>query len=430
MRTVALALALLLVVSTGCTWSGTEPGLFREREPSSAPPAPPPTNPNLPVAAETVWTSAEGLRVTSRIAIHAVRRTTGMTVLDWSITPLSAPDRQTGDDVPPGFDVGLNRNLAGGVNIVLVDAQRKRVYRPLSHVSRAAYYRCLCTPVWAAQSTLHLGETRLLQVAYPELPASLDHVDVFASTLPVFTRIPVSDEGWMPGPTGPTDLSRPPEPSQPLTAPQVFRTTAGSPERTATLRVDEIVAGSGLTTVRWTLRSVTEQPAFSLIPVGPPLAAVVPEDLGVLTPSAPSGPLVAPPGRPPLPARWMTGSQDGRDYLECACSNFDVWALGLRYSGASAQLVTVYPALPRGVNRVDVILPGVGLLPRLPVTAAPDGATRVGPANRGGDEQTWTYDDNDPPSGWSTGSWPTPLPAPGQLHDYRASVEKLTGLPR
>ena len=43
--------------------------------------------------------------------MHAVRRAPGLTVLDWSVTPLSAPDRQTGDEVPPGFDLGLDRSL-------------------------------------------------------------------------------------------------------------------------------------------------------------------------------------------------------------------------------------------------------------------------------------------------------------------------------
>ena len=184
MRIAALCLSLLLLVLAGCTWSSTEPGLLQRREASTAPPAPPaPTNPRLPVAGDTTWTSAEGQQVTSRIAVHAVRRGEGLTVLDWSVTPLSAPDRRTGDEVPPGFDLGLERPSSGGVNIVLVDPRTKRVYRPLAHRGPSQAYQCLCTPVWAAQASLHLGETRLLQVTFPALPASVRFVDVVAATV-------------------------------------------------------------------------------------------------------------------------------------------------------------------------------------------------------------------------------------------------------
>ena len=113
MRTVALCLALALLVLVGCTWSAEEPGLLQRREASAPPPAPPPTNPRLPVAGETTWTSADEQQVTARIAVHAVRQAPGVTVLDWSVTPLTAPDRQVGDEVPPGFDLGLDRTSAG-----------------------------------------------------------------------------------------------------------------------------------------------------------------------------------------------------------------------------------------------------------------------------------------------------------------------------
>ena len=124
----ALGVALALVVLGACTWSENEPGLLHRRADteSPGPPSPDRANPSLPVAGETTWTSAEGQRVTTRIAVHAVRRTTGMTVLDWSVTPLSAPGRQDGDEMPPGFDLGLDRP-DGGINIVLLDPATERV---------------------------------------------------------------------------------------------------------------------------------------------------------------------------------------------------------------------------------------------------------------------------------------------------------------
>ncbi|HEY5979681.1 MAG TPA: hypothetical protein VIT41_08600 [Microlunatus sp.] len=431
MRTVALCLALALLVLAGCTWSSTEPGLLQRREASTAPPspaAPAPTNPRLPVAGETTWTTAEGQRVTSRIAVHAVRRGAGLTVLDWSVTPLAAPDRRTGDEVPPGFDLGLDRTSTGGINIVLLDPRSKKVYRPLSHRSRAQLYRCLCTPIWSAQATLHLGETRLLQVAYPALPASVRFVDVVAATLPPFSHLPVSAPGMAPTATHPADLARPPEPTQPLTAPQYFQTDDGADSRrTATLRVDEVLSSAGSTTVRWTLRSMSGQRAFLVVPLGPPLVAVAPPDEPVLSTNAASGPTLSAANGRALQARWMTGRVGDRPFLECLCTNLDFWAIGLRSAGGSAQLVTTYPALPRGTDRVDVVLPGTANLTGLAVTPAPDGATRVGPPGPAVVSQ-WTYDETRPPGGWATDQWPTPLPDPEQLSDYDRVVDRLTTL--
>jgi hypothetical protein len=431
-RTAALAIALALLVLTGCTWSESEPGLFGEQAPeaSSTASPPAPTNPRLPVAGETTWTSAEGQQVTTRIAVHAVRRGPGATVLDWSITPLSAPDRQTGDEVPPGFDLGLDRTAAGGLNVILLDPRSKKVYRPLAHQSRRQAHRCLCTPIWAAQATLKLGETRLLQVAYPVLPASVRTVDVVAATLPPFSHVPVSAEGRAPTATHPADLRGPPEPVEPLTAPQYFQTDDGADSRrTATLRVDEVLAGPNSTTVRWTLRSMSGQRAFLVVPLGPPLVAVAPAEAPVISTNAASGPTLAAAGGKPMTARWMTGSQDERPFLECLCTNLDFWAIGLRYAGGSAQLVTTYPGLPRGVDRVDIVLPGVANLTGLRVTPAADGATRVGPPMRTA-AAWWTYDELQPPMGWSSDQWPTPLPDPAQLDDYDASVDRLTTLPQ
>src|SRR5215211_4002613 len=83
---------------TGCSYDHVEPGLFGQsaaRE-TSAPPIRPVTpderaqtpNPDLPVVGEATWTSADGFDITMRVAVHAVRRTEGATVLDWSVTPL------------------------------------------------------------------------------------------------------------------------------------------------------------------------------------------------------------------------------------------------------------------------------------------------------------------------------------------------------
>ena len=57
-------------------------------------------------------------------------------------------------------------------------------------------------------------------------------------------------------------------------------------------------------------------------------------------------------------------------------------------------------------------------------------AQSVQTSGRGTDE-TWTYDETDPPRGWSTQDWPTPLPAPEQVGGYASRPERiLDALPR
>ena len=131
---------------------------------------PAPTNPQLPVAAEAEWTTAEGLHITTRFAIHAVRRLQLATVVDWSVTPLRAPGYAFGDDLPSWVDLGLSRSSEGDVNMFLIDPTGDKVYRTLSHQSRRLFNRCLCTPLWLAQQNLRIGETRMLQATFPPLP--------------------------------------------------------------------------------------------------------------------------------------------------------------------------------------------------------------------------------------------------------------------
>ena len=190
-----------------------------------------------------------------------------------------------------------------------------------------------------------------------------------------------------------------------------------------------MLAGADSTTVRWTLRSMSGQRAFLVVPLGPPLVAVAPPDLPVISTNAASGPTLAAANGRAMKARWMTGTYEDRQFLECQCTNLDIWAIGLRSAGGSAQLVTTYPALPRGVNRVDIVLPGTANLTGLVVTPAPDGSIQVGPPGPAVVAR-WTYDEKRPPAGWATAEWPTPLPDRAQLADYDRVVDRLTTLTR
>ena len=79
-RWLVATLLLLACLVTGCSYDRVEPGLFgRPMSETTAPPLRPITpsetlpspNPDLPVVGEAIWTSADGLDITMRLAVHA-----------------------------------------------------------------------------------------------------------------------------------------------------------------------------------------------------------------------------------------------------------------------------------------------------------------------------------------------------------------------
>ena len=422
----------------GCSYSREEPGLF----PRQAPEAPsetespeqrlPPrsTNPQLPVAGQATWTTGEGLRVTVRFAVHAVRRIEGGTVLDWSVTPLTAPDLSAGDPLPDWIDLGLARQSAGDVNVVLVDSARRQVYRPLSHRSRSEFSRCLCSPIWVAQLSLRVGETRLLQLTFPQLPADLDFVDVELANLAPFWHVPVTPLGMVPTATAPTDLARPADAAPSLSRKEVF---VPGQWRQQSIWINRIVANPGETAVEWTLHSITDQPSVSVLAYGPPVSADFPDGPYVIDKNTASGPQLRPvvSGKPNggvMRVRFMTAKVEGPDFYECLCTSIGQWAASLRRAGGTVSVTTTYGPLPAGVSRVDVILPGFTTLTRLPLIHASDGAGKLGtPA--AAKTGTWTYNVDSPPRGWGTWDWPTPTPEVSQLKLYNAFIEDIVKPP-
>ena len=78
--------------------------------------------------------------------------------------------------------------------------------------SRAEFNHCLCSPIWRQPARLRIGETRLLQVAFPELPPALQFVDVImANVHAVLPRPGEPGRAWHRRATAPTDLARPAE---------------------------------------------------------------------------------------------------------------------------------------------------------------------------------------------------------------------------
>ena len=435
MKRLAAVIAAACVLSTGCTYTTEEPGLFRtgtSQSPTIERTKPPPeaTNPNLPVAAEAEWTTAEGLNISTRFAIHAVRRLQDATVVDWSVTPLSAPGYARGADLPSWVDIGLSRSSEGDVNMFLVDPPDGKVYRTLSHQSRRLFNRCLCTPLWLAQQGLRIGETRLLQATFPPLPDTLGFIDVDMINLAPFVHIPVTPIGEVPTALHPTDLARPPAGARTTLGQQVFRYRQ-EPRRVQSISIDRVVASPDGTSLELTIKSVTDQSTFILEPAMSPIGGILPENVDVLDPDVVSGPMIRPadiPAAKPLRVSWMTAAVAGRKAYECLCSSLGLWAGSLRRQGGQASVASNFPALPAGTQAVDVILPGVATLPGIPVVNAADPATRLGPPKPSAGD-TWSYFSDDPPRGWTTAQWPTPLPEPDQLKNYRFFIESITQLP-
>jgi hypothetical protein len=427
-------IAAACVFLAGCTYAKEEPGFFRNNASQSPTPersAPPaPTNPELPVAAEAEWTTAEGLQISTRFAVHAVRRLADATVVDWSVTPLSAPDYAPGARLPSWVDLGLSRTSEGDINMFLLDPTGGKVYRTLSHQSRRLFNRCLCTPLWLAQQGLRIGETRLLQATFPPLPNALNFIDVDLINLTPFVHVPVTPIDQVPTASHPTDLTRPPRAARSTLAQQVFRYRQ-EPRRVQSIAIDRIVAAPNRTSLELTIKSVTDQSTFILEPALSPIGGILPDGVDVLNPDVVSGPMIRPHGAQaakPTRVSWLTTGVASRKAYECLCSQLGLWAGSLRREGGQASVASNYPPLPAGTRTVDVILPGVATLSDIPVVEADDAAAQLGPPTPyAGD--SWTYYSDDPPRGWTTADWPTPLPDADQLKNYRFFIESLTSLP-
>lgn len=422
-----MGLAVLLVaLAPACTYQREEPGLFPprgpQRETTRGPDLPPPaTNPALPVAGEAEWTTADGEHVTVRIAVHAVRRTEAATLLDWSVTPLSGHGLRPGERVP-SVNLGLATAADSNVGIVLLDPTGRTVFRPLTHSSARVFHHCLCTPVWLAQQSLRLGQTELMQVAYPPLPAELATVDVgFATVAPVY-GVPVTPAGQVPTALAPTDLTRASGSIQSATDEVRFGDHQGQ-----ALRVNRVLAGPGSTAVEWTLRSIKAQPRDQVDGYGPPVASAPARGIDLVNQSPTDG-LVLRAGSAEVRGSWMTSRLNGRPGLECLCTELGLWASNRWVEGGTVRVVTLYPALPAGTTQVDVSVPGRYVLRDVPVERPPAAATRLGPPVPAQSGQPWRYDDR-PPAPWLTAEWPTPGPATDQQGDYDLAVENVRPLP-
>jgi len=426
LRVVGLVTVGVLLV--GCTYATDEPGLLgRTPRPTVEPPstnlAPAPaTNPALPVLGEEVWTSADGLGVQVRIGIHALRRMSGATVLDWSVTPLKAPNLRPGDAVPPTLDLGLSRRDDQRPRISLLDSRSGQLYRPL--VSVEGRPDCVCTPVSLAQRRLRIGHTTVLQVAFPALPASKSVVDVAIATVPPFGQVPVTPANQIPVADQPTELARPSE-APPVTGTSSDMFRYGPGEQIFRIRPNRVLYSSTFTTLEWTITSVTGGAGLDSAS-SPPFAepeAAGPEPADPVTASGPVLVVGTKSGQRTLRARMVRFDGPDPRARECLCSPLRGWTSVLRRPDKTVTVVTTYPALPAGAERIQVRFAGLGTL-SAPVTPASNAHSRAG-ESRPWSPTTWRPADLRPGPGWTSENWPTPVPSADQLPDLNAEPSAL-----
>jgi hypothetical protein len=424
-------LALLLVLAclvAGCSYDCAEPGLFEQpmTRQTTAPPIRPVIpdeiaqirNPDLPVVGEAIWMSADGHDITMRIAVHAVRRIAGGTVLDWSITPLHGPGLRLNDRVPSELNLGLTGPGEGYPHIVLVDGARSQVYRPLTFNGSG---RCLCTPVTLVQRMLRIGQTSLLQLAFPPLPDNLANVDVQLATVPPFWHVPVTPRGMLPLATHPTDLTRGAEGSAVIASTRAFRYRPAGQHYLVT--INAVYASSTFTSIAWTIHAVEPGRGTKTASM-PPLADAEPPSRPHNQISAGGPQISLGSGQPVRRARLVTTRLAGRGALECQCTDLRIGEVTLRRMGEQMSVVTNLPPIPAGTSKVDIVLPGVTTLSNVAVTPAPNSAFRsAGPAVR--NVRFWTYWGDRQNPGWEPRDWPTPVPRSYQLQHLRATVDDI-----
>jgi hypothetical protein len=389
-RAAALVLGLCAAVS-GCSYGAEEPGLFAPRptnQETPSRPLPPRARAGvlLPVAGDAVWTLRVRSPLQIRVAVHAVRRVDGGTVLDWSLTPLANETTPIGSRLPAAVVKGL-----GSTEVSLIDPGRRT---RLAALADGTTGRCLCTRLDPAVARLRAGGTSLLQTAFPSLPETVQAVGVAVPLVPTFAEVPVTPIGRLPRAKAPTDLARPADQAPGQARSPVFHYP---PARQQFLvELGPVVTSDSFTSISWRVRALT---AGS----GPAVHLPVPAARRARDPDA--GPSRASPTGPndqePVA---LDGSGSGR---------VDGWAQLLRRPGDQIELVTtVAPTGPGNADTVDVVLPGLTTVRGVATTRAVPAATR--------DALTQAYPvsrwpDQMPPAPLAVSDWPTPVPGPRML---------------
>ena len=102
-----------------------------------------------------------------------------------------------------------------------------------------------------------VNSPRLLQTAFPRLPASTRLVEVNIATVPIFSRVPVTPAGQVQTAASETDLARPAEARPPLASTEEFSRPSG---QSFVFEVNSVLASGSFTSVVWTIHARSPGP--------------------------------------------------------------------------------------------------------------------------------------------------------------------------
>ena len=246
-------------------------------------------------------------------------------MLDWSVTPLHGGGLRPKDPLPTTIDLGLNRPGEDYPNILLVDAARARVYRPLTRGGGDS--QCLCTPFTLVQ---RICDSATPRCPFPALPDGLENVDVQLATVPPFWHVPVTRAGMLPLASYPTDLARPADPTPVIGSTRPF--SYRSAGQRYLIMVNAVYTSSSFTSIAWTILSM--EPGRGLQAASrPPFADAAPPHRAYNPISAGGPQIKVGDGRSVWRARLVTTKLAGLGALECLCTDLRFGAAALRRTG-------------------------------------------------------------------------------------------------
>jgi outer membrane protein OmpA-like peptidoglycan-associated protein len=393
---------------------------------------------NPPVLSSFVLDAGTNTPQDVRVAVHGVRRIAGATVLDWSVTPLASDTAKAGDKVGQPLDINIDPGFENSNALQLVDTTGKKIYRPLDNDKQVA--GCLCVPWFTVKSDLTVGKTRLMQAAFPELPAGLDKITVSIRNQPLVSDAPVTPKGEVP--TGKSiDLNAKAD-ELPEAAPAAsFTYPVGDeiqkPAQAMSLTINQVIAGPSGTSLIYTVKADAAGPGLNSLggrPVNDP--EVVQYGTSVYD-LASSGPGIAAAGvEGQLIRPWFASMKQKTAvppraaknfaWRECLCSTTQIYGKILATQGRSITLVEQMPALPAGTTTTDIVFPDKSLptVTGVKVTEAPkiDGSSKKAKVG------TWSYGSvttSDLPKGWGVDKWPTPVPDAESIASSEVAIDDL-----
>lgn len=361
-RMVVAAVVVLALAACAIAKPSPDPSPSTSATPlfASDSPTPTPSQPvqlTLPVAATQVLRVGEDHDQDVRIALHSVRRVDGGTVLEWSVTPLATGGQTAGDEVPEDIDIGGNFAIDLPA-IHLIDAPAGKLYRPLWKRS-GNNAECICIPWFGLNSELKVAETRLLQIAFPELPTTLQAITVNVANVPLVT-MPISPKGQIPVGAADPELAAPAEPAAAATKAIEFRyplkNELSEPSQRLSLVVNSVSTSSAGTTLALTVTAKTDWAnprSGPSLPISEPGLVSIWQDVSG---SAANGPGLRPSSATDAKTTRALHATDrhdtrpvhfrpkGSEWQECLCTTLQGYGDRMHQAGKAVKYLCEVPA--------------------------------------------------------------------------------------